>query len=521
MDGTGDCAIPDTTAYDDGEEVTNAWREVTLDHASGVDRGEHAMVYSQPAGHFETDFLAEWKVEDDVSRWNTVYDPPVLFSPGNPLHGVLWTHTSRSVVDPSLGAPDVDRELANHYWSGALLAAFLPPRAPHPCLSYIGPFLDAQPCLTCETAFPRAGLIRDLGLDCAGPIGGPELWYGDPRLEVSPHYPECPPDALSCLPDGITIEQDQWVEPDPGTFGGDPASILGHPGLIWRAVSEPVELLPETGIRYIGFYNVLEQIVTQTATGLGSAPIAASADCPFLPGGGLIGNRVGPLVVASARRGWIWMGAGHEWTPYPGQYLIDHPEFPVRPTDMWIYDGTVWHELALPAGLELPMVLAATYAPIEDVLYVISRDMTETRLLRLDPMMRWYDEIAVWPGSEGHGYAMTTDATGALFIVSSTDPNLLWLMEHPAFCGTIGGCDPLPPQPGSVHVVVRLERTGEHLRVTGVQGGPGGIDSPTVTADRRGITVFARDTTGKPVLVGHRTEGFLPPTRSCLGTDPC
>ncbi len=310
-----------------------------------------------------------------------------------------------------------------------------------------------------------------------------------------------------------------------GVFGGDPAPMIGDISGPWLAAPEPGPFLPKEGLRYAAIApdgSSVEQALVQTSAGL--VPLASQQPgCPNPPCDVIPPPTDPPpprsdfLAVLSARRVLVWVGGG-----------IGPSGAPVR--DLWAYDVRTadWRQLPLPATGPAPeRVLAATYAPIDDALWVLDvaraddapahpdrgdlhhhgrfdRHRTDDgrfgpghvgrlRLLRVDALGEGVTVVGRWPARPGvTRYAMAPDAAGGLFVASSGDE-------------------------GRAHTVVRLVVGPRGVAATGFATGHGAVVPNAIHASAAGVTLIVRDGRGRPSLVGYRTEDLRPAGPGIVG----
>ncbi len=373
----GDCQLIDTEAYDLAEEPRN-WRWTTVDYADdparpagprtrGGLRVEHGSLTYDPVldggASFATDLWAAWDLRDaDVPRWRVAFTEPIE---SGTLPGVLWTHTPGP---PSGGdATAWDRPLASHFWAGRGRTSTEPPiptRAPFPCI---------------QSIVPR--------------IGGGGFWpIPTPWIGLAGTF--CPP----LIDPRIVLRNGPFVyERQPG-FDPPWLAYFEAPDTRWVAAAEPDGWLPAEDLRYAGLGaglalthlliergDELDDLLAQDPCAPGQCqaqPVASIARASASP--------PDPLVVLSARRRTLWS--------------IEGASSRVSALDL---GARVWRELP-PLGPALGRVLAATYAPHEDVLYAIDEVPVrgrhlEARLVRVAVGEHARVEIlGRWPRATAH-----------------------------------------------------------------------------------------------------------------------
>lgn len=418
-DGTlislGDCGPADLDDYDTAVEPRN-WRWTTMAFAddpsrpaggrsAGAPRTERDLAYEpviDGGERFTTDLWAAWDLRDrDVPRWRIAFEEPIPDGLLANLTGLLWTHTPGP---PGGGdASDWDRELASHFWSGRTRMSSEPPipaREPFPCIAPITPRIGG-------------GAFGGLPIPWIGWAGGACPSLLDPRIAIrlGPHVFERQP-------------------------GFDPAwlSHFEAPETRWVAAAEPGGWLPEQGVRYVGLDAgglALRSLLVERDGGLVDAikqqPCApnqceAVASHSRAAASSAASSR---LLVLSARRRMLW--------------AIDVAAVADRRTRVRVLDlpSRRWHALE-PDGAALGHILAATYAPLENSLWVLDevprgrghsrgqgstpRGRAEARLLRLDvsgPNVR-ATVVGRWPRVTANDrFAIATDPAGALYLAGS------------------------------------------------------------------------------------------------------
>lgn len=425
-----------------------------------------AATYAAPDGTFTADGRTRWWLfEADIPRW--IADgirPGETFSTVS-VPGVFWTHSPGPV-----GRPDFDelpeygfefRELASYYWSGGVLAS-ITVREPFPCIVPIVPFLASNEiCPLC-------------------PFHVPEPWIAFPA------FPRCP-DVRLDLP-FIQLGPNP-LEPLPGLELAGLDLFANDPGP-WTAAAETgPSLWREAGLRYVKLVDgaqvtrvLIEQqgrfidlkdgcsqqtcnVFPSLATPVSAEASAAAGEAPS--------PREGHLAVLSAHRNALWVLGGREIGS--GREL----------RDLWRYDVITqrWSSLAVPPQLG-GRVLAATYSPVEDRLWVlveIEGDSVarQVRLVAVHPAGGMAEVVATWPRrARNEVFAMSVDPSGAIWIAG-------W------------------PTAGRVHAVLRLVRTPEGFVSAGWDLGVGRIRSSGVRASDRGLTVVAEIDGRPPELVFH------------------
>ncbi len=205
-----------------------------------------------------------------------------------------------------------------------------------------------------------------------------------------------------------------------------------------------------------------------------------------------------PVLVLSALRESLWVFGGTlRGAPYLGVHRYDVTE------GQWYRVGTY-----TVGGDGLGQVLAATYAPATQLLYLLNQveetpddarsgryggrtvGTTRVRLLAMDPSLGEPITLASWRRRTRHDtFGLASDGAGRLYVVASR--------EH-----------------GDAHVVVRLapDEEGE-WRAEAFAVGQGRYVTAGVHANRRGVSLAVRVPGGVRV-VGYEA-GELEPRRRC------
>jgi hypothetical protein len=318
-----------------------------------------------------------------------------------------------------------------------------PVREPFPCIAPLGPFLGSEIlCPFCGSssfvpwiAFPSPGCVDvrldrpfvQLGLDPLEPIPGLEL-----GLEVFVNDPG---------PWVPAAETGPWLTPGTG---------LRYAKL--EEGSQLTRLLIESGGRFVD------------VKGGGCAPgqcdplLAATAT---VEGAVAPPPREGHATVLSARRGTLWVLGGRS--------LADGSEL----HDVWAHDvaRAEWRRLGLPPELALGRVLAATYSPADDRLWVLDEvgergRERRARMLAIHPDGNAGEVLGSWR-RRGHNerFALSAEPSGALWVAG-------W------------------PTSGSVHAVLRLTRAGAALVEDGWALSVGRLVPDGARANDEGLTVI-------------------------------
>lgn len=313
--------------------------------------------------------------------------------------GLLWTHTPRFSSGRAFPDP-ATQDLASHYLSGAFGQA-ITTREPDPCIVLVSPFLGGGiGCPFCGPHFPSPWIaFPGLGGGCGiVAIDVPILFLGSAGITPG---------------DGLPLDEVQLFANDPGP---------------WVAAAESEPWLPREGIRYVkldGTNQIARVLGVRagalidesqvpppcppgqcTVTSLGPA-VALAAEGP--------GARSGAVTVLSSRLGQLWVLGGRR-----GDGTLER--------DVWAQDLVMreWRRLNTSPSLALGEVLAATYSPAEDALWVLDRaerpgpgrsTRTWVRLVRLHPDGLSYEVAGEWRWhGHNHVYALSSDPAGALWV---------------------------------------------------------------------------------------------------------
>ncbi len=481
LDGTGGCAISDTLAYDEMDEpplwrwmvmsypraypgaVPSTTRRVSADSADP--RLEVLMAYDAPTGAEDTDALALWNQDRDISRWIAFDGMPLPFGPGYPLLGVTWDHTVGDLTTDPFDSRT--RALASHYSSRPALAPVeAPPTAP--CFGWVGPFLgDRGLCPECNASFPA-------------PFLGWPGTIGAGGCSVSPG-----PAPVLRLPYGGL---DASI-----LFAADPAILLGGISGRWVEPSEPDPWLPQNGIRYVALSPLGDEVERLlVADQHGRLDFPPKQPPPLTDGFSARAARTATstddfVPVLSARRRLLWV-------------IPESGTGDIRVLDLF---GPVSGSYPLPPSPTLGRVLAATYSPRDDALYLLDamgrggREVVRlVRIEALGPSEAIGPEaevLASWPRVARHErVAIGTDPSGALWVAGSRER-------------------------GGAHSVVRLEVVDDGVRLDGFAHGPGVLAVDKLRADRRGVSLVVSDGRGRHHPVGYRTGELRPLGHRDLG----
>ncbi len=394
-----------------------------------------AATYGRPTGAF---------VPDRSVRWP------------DPGQGVLWTHTPRFSTGRAFADP-ATRELASHYLSGGFHESSTV-REPDPCIVLVTPFLGGGiGCPFCDGHFP-APWIASPGLDGRCFRAGfdvPILYLG--TAGVTPG-------------DGLPLEE-------LGLFANEPGP--------WIAAAESAPWLPAEGVRHAKLDDA-NQLVRILAIH-GDRLVDADQNPPPCPGPQCLtahaaaasgelgpGPRAGAVTVLSARLDTLWLLGGR-----------DAGGSATR--EAWAFDVSMrrWRRLDTQPSLGLGDVLAATYSPAEDALWILDRvervvrrrTIRSARLIRLHPDGHAHQVVGEWPW-HGHNdsFALASDPAGALWIA--------------------GG----PSRSSGVVVALRFERfDGRRLQLDGWALDRGRLLPGAARAGDEGLTVAVERYT--PTLV--------------------
>lgn len=362
--------------------------------------------------------------------------------------GVLWTHTPRFTSGTAFADP-ATQDLASHYLSGGFSAPWIV-REPDPCIVLAAPFLGG-------------------GLDC--PFCGvqfPSPWIAFPGLDAA-----C---SRARLDVPILFLGLRGVTPVPGVSLDGLGHFANEPSG-WVSAAESTPWLPEEGVRYARLDEASQLVRVLSVVGDRLVDPDASP-CPPPQCPGLIapasstaspspGPRPGAVHVLSARLNQVWVLGGRDAR---GEAL----------GDVWALDlaSRHWRRLPLGPAAQLGEVLAATYSPTDDALYVLDRvaprDRSHplfpgrwARLVRLHPDGVMHTVEAYWPAvGSNDRYVLATEPSGAVWVVAS------------------------PSRGARAHAVVRLTRApGEGVRIVGWSVGPGRLLAGGARAGDQGLTV--------------------------------
>jgi len=432
---------------------------------------------------------------DAVVPWSSALDAAAYGLPDNsegvaqPFRGVLWGHAPGPVdafdFYPTGPGETPSATLTSHYWSGEVV----PPiraRRPFPCLP------PALPLLLDGPGFPLGGSL-----------GGASWLVGQGTfLGGSCRYNR----FSDLLPFAGNRLFPRPFEVVPG-LGPETFSFDGR----WVAASEPGRWLKGTSVRYALLNESTKQITralgidTKGAlaqirrTPIGCPPNGCG-EPPVVPGeppqaraaatATADNTRTDALFVLSARRGELFYGGG---------VLADG----TQPGDLFAIDATSGgvRLVELPASFAIGRVLAATYSPADDSLYVLDeparsssrrgfRHFATARLLRIAPDGGAAEVLLETPRLLGSTrFALAPGIDGTLYLVAGIGAGV-----------------------GAVHVVVRFAITGERLEAIAFAAGRGALAAGQARATERGLTVMTVDRRDQPSAVDYdaRSLGAVP-----------
>ncbi|MCZ7680679.1 MAG: hypothetical protein M5U28_18685 [Sandaracinaceae bacterium] len=392
-------------------------------------------------GVFHTDLWADWRLRDrDVPRWREGFGEPIPDGIIASVPGVLWTHTPGPIGGGD--ATEWERPRASHFWSGR------------------GQMRSAPPCRSCPP-FPCIQAITPwIARGVFGPAPVPWIGFSTTVCGI-------------VLPDLNVVLR---VGPDvfAGQPGFDPAWLREFevPDVRWVAAAESDDWLPEEDLRYVGLSAgdlalraMLVEQEGELIDVIKQQPCAPNQCEPVLvarTAGALAAAATpSPLLVLSARRRTLWS-------------LDEVPasDARVRALDL---GARTWREL-VPQGEPLGRILAATYAPRDDVLWLLDEvgrgpRRTEARLVRVEVGLRNARArvVARWPRvTTNDRFALAVDPAGALYLAGTQAR-------------------------GALSVVVRIERSSRGHEPTGFVVREGGFVHEGLRANEHGVTLVLDD----------------------------
>lgn len=485
----GGCGIDERAFYADDEQ-SNRWRHVTIDDlstsTSEPTNAELDAQYRPVSPEFGTELAASWSIETDMARWSRVEDVPAIDALRWELPGVFWTHTpgpagSIEMFDESNAA------LAHHYWSGATVGERARRDVPG-CFRHVGPFVRERACPTCDAAFPAPfvalpfadrlcrfapsapvlalpGFERDLRDEL--PIDlGPLLARDDLRWVAASEPAHTPPRGAVRDPRGLSL-----------------VAIVGEEAL--------VRFREETdGMRVDGWSSCVPgqceapTPILRTSEGARDAEDVASAR-----------SGAGPHVMASA----TWVLSARRETLFAITGDATTRRGAIEATVLRRDEGRV----RLPVRhVDLGAVLAATYDPVTDALYVLDEvaearrwwSRRRARLLRVDLQEPQTPAIVLveWPRiAPTTRFALGVGLEGDLVLVGS------------GF---------------GAHAVLRLARDSEaRWAPSHVAFGVGTLAEVPMTTDSRGVSFVTADPWARETARGVRWSDLRPLRSGDLG----
>jgi hypothetical protein len=536
LDGTGGCVLADPTRYRFASPLLRGrWELPTVDAAlpltaTSTPRAvrppgglplEVVLPYSYPRTSFDesvTDARAAF-TDDAILAWDTAADRAALWAGRSaPWRVVLWAHAAGPPPEDPPGPGGLayyadavtavpSATLASRYWSGEVPADVVA-RRPLPCTPAELPLLLDGPGFPFGAALGQAAWLGRVGVRRAG----------------------------ACVYDALSPWSPQWrgvvpVSPRDAVPGLRPEGFAAPAGARWVAASEPPALLAGTRLRYAAKDAARLGVVGALEVGAGGAlvvrgqqppppfcdepqgcgpveqppgldPLAvARASEPGESSGTVSGSPEGderrdPLLVLSARHEALFYGLGE----LPGGALAG---------DLWRIDvgrgggaggsGGVTRVALGAAARDVGRVLAATYQPADDALYLLGvrasretgrgrwRAPPEGALVRLGLRDGDARVLGAWPLVLPHArYALAGADDGSVFLVAGV---------------------------GGAHVVVRLRADGERLRVLGLGHGAGRLVPGLARAAGTGLTVATVDAFERGASAHHPVAALRPAPR--------
>ncbi|MCB9600099.1 MAG: thrombospondin type 3 repeat-containing protein [Sandaracinus sp.] len=515
----GGCAISLVDEYDaaladivDEAEVT--WRFTSVGDVPSPPTPnteiDATYAFNPSRADFDPSLETRWDLEADAQRWASVFGD--VAPPGGltwTLPGVLWTHTpggptsTASVFEPAV------RTLSSHYWSGGVSRVEGPREVPG-CVRYLGPLIPSRGCPLCDAAFPTPFLgLPHTDRFCRGVPRPPTLI--SPGLDLD-------------LPDLLPVDPR-----DPAPL--DWSDLLTREDLRWVAASEPAASrpavsTPRAGLRLVAV-DERGQLVVRVRDGarglvadghdFGSPCVPGQCEVvtpPFACGQG--GPRPSDATLAgSITESQRFTNVSGSVTSSPNgrrTYVLSSRRevlFSVRgdrPTRSGVVSATL-----LPAdgssdvfddrSVELGQVLAATYEPIQDVLYVLD-EVEERRGWRVRRHAR-----LVRVGLHG---VPREDATAVLPVEIVAEWPRIGLSTRFALSPGVDGTLWLVASGGAAHTVLRLDASSV-LRVLGVTVGAGALTEVPVAVDGRGLSYVTEDLLGRERARGVRVRDLRVP----------
>jgi len=469
LDLGGGCGVNATEEYDlgltpDQTDRELRWRFTAIRDPSSSVRSPNAELeteyaYDPTTPAFAPSLVATWDLEADARRWASTFGdvaPAEGIAPWQ-VEGVLWTHTP-GPVGTGMFERSV-RSLAHHYWSGVVSRAEAPRPAPG-CFRYVGPLLPSRGCPLCAPSFPAPFLGVPLRESLCGPaLSRPSLLFPGAAVDLGDLLPVDPRDPA----------RSEWTD------------LAARNDVRWVAAAEPVIVDARAASTPVGGLRV----VAVDASGHAVARLRDDAFGLELEGppcwDGECHPTVGPApdtseatLVLSATRRTLFAIRG-ESTSGRGTLRATRLLPDGRSEDL----GTE----ALPVG----RVLAVTYEPNEDVLYVLdevdeaptfSRRRVVARRARISKVsLGASPEVEVLMESPRHEvvtrFAMAPTSDGSLWLIASGRRE---------------------------HTVVRFGAKGD-VRLT-VR--PNALATSPVSVDERGLSYVTEDSLGHQESQGAR-----------------
>ncbi len=448
---------------------------------------------------FTADTRVFWDTTADAGRYGLLTVPGSLVPQ---LRGVLWTHTAgppdpvRDGYYDARTPSEADRttplaQLTSSYWAGTIER----PRmviAPLPAQWPVLPLLVPRPGYRLAGSLVGISwLVKVKEGVCTGAscgTAGDFLPFADNHLFSEP----------SEVAPGVGMGSDLW-------------SVTGK----WLAASEPAQWIPATAALYAAFDPALERVtralnvsasgtlqVAQTQPpppppcdnpqgcgppppcdnpqGCGQLPMQASL--ASLAPSPVADARTDALLVLSARTNTLYYGGG---VTTDGAYPGDLVAFDLR-------SGSS-QRLALPEGISLGRVSAATYSPADDALYILDEPAPEypsrhhgrthtMRFLRITQDGAHVDVLRDLPRLRSSSrFALAPAPDGTLYLVASDE-------------GT--------------HTVLWLDVSTDEVRALGVATGRGALAPGQARAHEAGLTVLTIDRLDRPFAVEYGERSF-------------
>lgn len=461
LDGSGGCGLGRefVATYDARSETAdNTWRRpgVSWPDSLGVaGTGEAALSFEPTAGHFTPSATATWSMNSDLPRWSALIGVDLGAAHPDAVPGVVWIHSpGPPAVRGTTGFFEDDlRALTSHYSSGSMprpvSLAFEVPRADLG-ITPVVPFLPTCPgcpdrCPWCRAAFPGAWLFA----------------AGD---RVVSNVQGLVRDQASAF-DAATLEEVKELRDVPWIASSEPDELLDREGLRWAAIapdgSNALTVLAGTRLGYVDVSFLPPGYFDQRPPQPGE--MVTLLDPP---------SRARFGAVLSAMRFRLWIVGG-----------VDTATGESR-GDLWAFDvlSGRWTYVNLEGDPRPAAVLAATYSPAHDALFVLDEEAGDVRLLRIDPLSGSIAVVSRFrPRRIADRWAMGADRAGALYVATSSAGEL-------------------------AHRVVRLGSDGA-LQAT--RNGPGQLASGELRANEQGLTLLTRRDGGLPAPIAYRYDELL------------